>query len=114
MRSITSTEPRFAAPDSAVCADTVPSTILAQSALQLTRAAIARWSGGNRPAGAPVRTQPRVSPQARWLAQAQYGLAEWIARGGFSQDESATTTLPAPVMRDACAAIDTPSDACID
>ena len=114
MRPITSTEPRFAAPDSAVCADTVPSTALAQSALQLTRAAIARWSGSNRPAGAPVRAQPRVSPQARWLAQAQYGLAEWIARGGFSQDESASAQLTTPVMYQAGAPIDAPTDACID
>jgi hypothetical protein len=109
MRPITPTEPRFAAPDSAVCADTVPATVLAQSALQLTRAAIARWSGSSRPAGAPARALPRVSPQARWLAQAQYGLAEWIARGGFSQDESATQALSAPVMYQAGAAIHAPS-----
>jgi hypothetical protein len=61
-----------------------------------------------------VRTQPRVSPQARWLAQAQYGLAEWIARGGFSQDEPSSPALTTPVMYQVGSTIQSPSDACID
>jgi hypothetical protein len=66
---------------------TRPSTAMApQSALQLTRAAIARWTGK-----IPAATLPRdtfwISVQARHLAQAQRGLADWIAHGGFSQDE---------------------------
>jgi hypothetical protein len=85
MRQLPSTEPKFDGPDAAVCHDTVPATALAQCALHLTRAAIARWSGNPHPAGAPMRDVPRISPQARWLSQAQAGLDTWIADGGFAQ-----------------------------
>lgn len=55
-----------------------------QSALQMTRDAIARWSG--RPFSAAARRDvPRISPKSRWLAQAQQDLAAWIACGGFTQ-----------------------------
>ena len=110
MRPITSTQARFAPADCADCDGSTPA--LAQSALQLTRAAIARWSGNSDGRAAPARDLVRVSPQARWLANAQYGLAEWIARGGFAQDEAAT---PAPVMYQIdTAIIDSCNDACID
>jgi hypothetical protein len=70
-------------------------TELAQCALRMTRAALERWSGKARPHAALARDLPRVSPQARWLAQAQYGLAEWLARGGFSQtDDGAMLATP--------------------
>ena len=103
MRAITSTEPSFAAPDCAVCADTAPPNALAQSALQITREALARWSGKPQPAVLLARDLPRVSPQARWLAQAQFGLADWIAQGGFAQDGASLSM-----------GIDLHSDACID
>jgi hypothetical protein len=79
---------------------TRPNTAMApQSALQLTRAAIARWTGKT-----PAATLPRdtfwISVQARHLAQAQRGLADWIAHGGFSQDEEIVVpTLPAQPPR---------------
>lgn len=98
MRQLPFTEPKFAAAD-ASGAGAVPETVLAQSALHMARAAIARWSGSARPAGAPVRDLPRISPQARWLAEAQYGLAAWIARGGFSQPDEPAPAAPAfPLM----------------
>ncbi|UUZ47341.1 hypothetical protein LP420_28865 [Massilia sp. B-10] len=68
------------------------------SALQLARAAIARWSGKTPPTSL-TRDLFRVSVQARHLAQAQRGLAEWIALGGFSQDEEIVMpTLPQRVV----------------
>jgi len=85
MRQLPSTEPKFAGHDPAVCSDTAPATVLAQSALHLTRAAIARWTGSARPGTTPVRELPRISPQARWLTQVQAGLDTWIADGGFTQ-----------------------------
>jgi len=86
---------------------------LPPSALQLTRAAIARWRG--KP---PSDTLPpglfRVSAQARHLAQAQRGLAEWIAQGGFSQYEE--IVMPALLLRAhgvAPAPLPARADACI-
>ena len=117
MRQLPSTEPKFTAPD-ATSAAAAPETVLAQSALHMARAAIARWSGSSRPAGAPARDLLRISPQARWLAQAQYGLATWIAHGGFSQpDEPALAPLTTPLMHN-CGALPQMSTraigACID
>ena len=86
MRELTCTQTHVAAAETGMSADLMAAPAVSQSALQLTRAAIARWSGSARPA--LVRDMPRVSPQARWVAQAQGGLAEWIARGGFSQQEN--------------------------
>ncbi|MES2316167.1 MAG: hypothetical protein V4631_01625 [Pseudomonadota bacterium] len=101
MRHLTLTESHPAAPGLASSAE--------QSALQMTRAAIARWSGSARPASA--RDLVRVSPQARWVAEAQDGLANWIARGGFGQaDEHAAAPLTGPVMY----RVGANSDACID
>jgi hypothetical protein len=99
MHHMTSTVPGLTGPEA------VPASALAQSALQLTRAAIARWSGNARPACAPARDLARVSPQARWLADTRYGLDEWIARGGFAQSDEATLTAPT---------IHHSVDACID
>jgi|GEM_PF-4549841 len=77
------------------------------SALQLTRAAIARWRG-KPPSGALPRDLFRVSVQARHLASAQRGLAAWIAQGGFAQDEDIVVpALSAPRRR-------ARADACID
>lgn len=103
MRQLSSTEPKFTAPD-ASGADGAPETVLAQSALHMARAAIARWSGSH-PARAPARDLTRISPQARWLAQAQYDLETWIAHGGFSQtDETTLAPLATPVMHNCAAA----------
>ena len=93
MRQFPCTQTQFAAPTA--CSGTASSAALSQSALQITRDAIARWSG-NAGSGAPLaRDLQRVSPQARWLAQAQCGLADWIASGGFSQAEDASAGQPA-------------------
>lgn len=70
-------------------------------ALETARAAIARWTGGVRPSAELAPDVSRVSPQARWVDQAQRNLAQWIAHGGFSQAEGASAPLPAlmrPVM----------------
>lgn len=68
-----------------------------QSALQITREAIARWTGVA-PAAALPKDVSRVSPQARHLEQARRDLAAWVADGGFAQDDTAQTPLAAPVM----------------
>ena len=68
---------------------------LAMSALQTTRDAIARWTGKALPAAASLpRDTSRVSPQARWLAETQRGLAAFFEHGGFAQFEGAGTPLP--------------------
>jgi len=74
------------------CADRHP-----QSALQITRDAIARWTGVT-PVAALPKDVSRISPQARHLARARSDLAAWIAGGGFAQDEAPHTPLAAPVM----------------
>lgn len=74
------------------------------SALSMAREAIARWRDAPLPAGALPRDKLRLSPQARWLAQAHAGLSTWIEQGGFGQAEPAhapADTLPplaSPVM----------------
>ena len=78
------------------CADTA-----ATLALETARAAIARWTGGVRPSAELPRDVSRISPQARWVDQAQRNLAQWIEHGGFAQAEGAAAPLPAlmrPVM----------------
>ena len=96
MRQFTCTQTQFAAPNSGAGDDTTSSAALSQCALQITRAAIARWSGSEGPAAPLARDLRRVSPQARWLSQAQSGLADWIARGGFSQPDEVQ---PGPTMQ---------------
>ena len=102
MRQFTCTQTQFEAPNSGAGDESTSSAALSQCALQITRAAIARWSGGEAPAAPLARDLQRVSPQARWLSQAQCGLADWIARGGFSQADDAppgpTRQLTAPSM----------------
>lgn len=87
MRQFTCTQTQFAAPKTGSGDDTASTAALPQCALQITRAAIARWSGNSGPAAPLARDLQRVSPQARWLSQVQCGLADWIARGGFSQPD---------------------------
>ena len=119
MRNTNSTELTF--PSTAHAGDTPSSNAMNLSALQMTRDAIARWSGSTRPA-AP-RDLPHVSPQARWLAKTQQDLEAWIDSGGFAQFGSPTAPeilppLPTPVMYNiAKASMGISShgvDACID
>ena len=88
---------------------------LAMSALQTTREAIARWRGKALPGTALARDMSRVSPQARWLAETQRGLAAFFEDGGFAQFEGANAPLPAlitPTMY--CAAPAGNAKACMD
>jgi hypothetical protein len=64
-------------------ADNLPDNPLAQSALETTRDAIARWTGGIHLPRMLVPGMVRVSPQARWYAQANHGFQEWLSQGGF-------------------------------
>lgn len=66
-------------------ADATGQVALASAALRTTRAALARWTGELLPTSALARGPLRISPQARWLAQAQRDLAAWINDGGFCQ-----------------------------
>jgi hypothetical protein len=73
-----------------------PDAALALSALHTTRAAIARWSGKEVPATDQLaRDRQRVSPQARWLAETQRGLAAFFECGGFSQGDADGKAAPA-------------------
>ncbi len=75
-----------------------------QSALRMTRDAIARWRGAPLPSGSLPRDNTFISPQARWLAEAHAGLSHWIEGGGFAQGEQGSVAaellppLPGPVM----------------
>lgn len=79
-------------PQRSVCGAYSPtehSVAASSSALGLARDAIARWRGtGHRDTVLPSESA-HVSPQARWLEQAQAGLSNWIECGGFSQAEKA-------------------------
>lgn len=56
------------------------------AALETTRMAIARWTGGiHRPRMLQIGSL-HVSPQARWYASACEGLEKWREDGGFAQD----------------------------
>ena len=57
---------------------------LAQSALHAARLAIARWSHGADYPNMQVKAALRLSVQARWYAQTQHGLQNWLDSGGFS------------------------------
>ena len=95
MREIISPEETFPATDFRAAA-TPSSSPMAQSALQMTRDAIARQSGSASPASARGDLW-RVSPQARWLAKAQQDLTAWIECGGFTQmGDPATPSLLSP------------------
>ena len=58
---------------------------LTAAALESTRLAIARWTGGIHLPQMLMPGMVRVSPQARWFAQANNGFQEWVSQGGFSQ-----------------------------
>ena len=96
MRQLPSTEPKFTGQPTPAPGNTLPANALAHSALQMTRAAIARWRGTTRSPATPARDLRHISPQARWLAQARNDLDSWIAQGGFAQAES--SPLPASAM----------------
>jgi hypothetical protein len=60
---------------------------MAQAALETTRNAIARWTGGiHRPRMLEIGSL-HVSPQARWYARTCEGFEKWREGGGFAQDE---------------------------
>ena len=115
MRQLPSTEPKFTGQRATEGSNTVPANELAQSALHITRAAIARWRGISGTPATPARDLRHISPQARWLAQARNDLDSWIAQGGFAQAES--SPLPASAMHH-CTPIPYAAprrvDACID
>jgi hypothetical protein len=57
------------------------------AALETTRNAIARWTGGiHRPRLLQIGSL-HVSPQARWYARTCEGFEKWREDGGFAQDE---------------------------
>lgn len=66
-----------------------PDTQLAEAALESTRMAIARWTGGIHLPQMLVPGMVRVSPQARWYAQVNNGFQEWLSQGGFDQTTDA-------------------------
>lgn len=62
------------------------------AALETTRMAIARWSGGiHRPRMLEI-SAIHVSPQARWYAKTCEGFDKWREDGGFAQDERVDET----------------------
>jgi hypothetical protein len=94
MRHTMHTEPTFTAIQAQPTQDA-----LALSALQTTREAIARWTGKASSSGSTLpRDTSRVSPQARWLAETQRGLAAFFEDGGFAQFEGAGAPLPEMLM----------------
>ena len=100
MRSITTQQPQRS--DCDTCTPEEHQLAASSSALGLAREAIARWRGARRPDEVLPSNSAHVSPQARWLEQAQAGLDSWIACGGFAQaDHPANDGLPpltTPVM----------------
>ena len=58
---------------------------LTAAALESTRLAIARWTGGIHLPQMLMPGMVRVSPQARWFAQANNGFQEWVSQGGFAR-----------------------------
>ena len=66
-----------------------PDDVLARAALESTRMAIARWTGGIHLPQMLVPGMTRVSPQARWYARANQDFQSWVAEGGFGQTEGA-------------------------
>lgn len=83
--------------------------VMVRAALETTRNAIARWTGGiHRPRMLQIGSL-HVSPQARWYARTCEGFEKWREGGGFAQDE---LTLPADEAKGAIN-IDS-EDACMD
>lgn len=125
MRPVTPSEAAFNARMSALshqetptqpCPDASPAdTLLAEQALESTRLAIARWTGGIHLPQMLVPGMVRVSPQARWYAQVNNGFQEWVNQGGFKQSADTSsahhTLAPRPALRNAD---DENSDTCVD
>ena len=92
MRPNTSTEAGcHESPARETAAQPHPDATLAEAALASTRLAIARWTGGIHLPQMLVPGMVRVSPQARWYAQANNGFQEWVSQGGFAQAFDAAT-----------------------
>lgn len=83
-------------------ADNLPDNPLAQSALETTRDAIARWTGGIHLPRMLVPGMVRVSPQARWYAQANHGFQEWLSQGGFQTADGDALASAEAAMRADC------------
>lgn len=84
-------------------ADNLPDNPLAQSALETTRDAIARWTGGIHLPRMLVPGMVRVSPQARWYAQANQGFQEWLSQGGFQGADGDAAGVADADLRTDCA-----------
>ncbi|NHZ42998.1 hypothetical protein [Massilia aquatica] len=84
-------------------ADNLPDNPLAQSALETTRDAIARWTGGIHLPRMLVPGMVRVSPQARWYAQANQGFQEWLSEGGFQGADGDAGASADSALRTDCA-----------
>lgn len=66
------------------------------AALESTRIAIARWTGGiHRPRMLEIGSL-HVSPQARWYAKTCEDFEKWREDGGFGRDEQVTAPQDAP------------------
>jgi hypothetical protein len=106
------------APSDGTSPEACPAEALAASALLHARAALARWRGKPLPDTAPVPDLARISPQARWVANARCGLEDWIANGGFGQAEAPaqppSLTRPMMYRLDKAACGHCGADACID
>lgn len=90
MHTINHSEPDFWAPDpNGTPTKGTEQDALAQSALNSTRLAIARWTGGIHAPRMLEVGSLHVSPQARWYAQTRDGFEAWRAQGGFSQQDHA-------------------------
>lgn len=83
---------------------------MAAAALESTRLAIARWTGGIHLPQMLVPGMIRVSPQARWYAQANNGFQEWLREGGFAQAADAHAAEP----RSRAGATGTTTDLCAE
>lgn len=60
---------------------------LEQSALYAARLAIARWSSSSANTFAAATEPGPDMAQAAWYAETQRNFQEWLARGGFAQDD---------------------------
>ncbi len=87
-----------------------PIDLLARSALESTREAIARWTGGIHAPRLLAVGSLHVSAQARWYAQARDGFQEWRDRGGFAQSDE--TAAPASITTESI--ITRKADTCVD
>ena len=87
MQPTTPSEPDFWADDPDDLTLHIANPAMRQAALETTRLAIARWTGGiHRPRMLEIGSL-HVSPQARWYAKTCEGFEKWREGGGFAQDE---------------------------